>query len=422
MEADAPTVVPPLVRRWGLAGTVLVALVARLWYWVRLTPGYTPRSDAAHYHEIAFRVADGFGVAHQYPQLFDHPTAFRPPLYPLVLGGLYDLFGKEVVVGRLLSLGLGLGVVALTYLLVDRVAGWRAALVAGLAVALYPPLVVNDTLLLTEPLSLLVMLAMLHLLESRRWVWAGVACGLLVLSRPSAQFIVVVVALWLLWQLGWRRALGFAGVTVAVVAPWVVRNWVEVGSPVLVTSNGFNAAAVYSPQARESDGFVDAAFDPRFDEYTAARFDEVEWNDTLQQLAVDTIRDDPGLVPKVMVRNVQQYFEIDWDRNDDPERSDGRNMDFRRRFLWTFPVVTAVGLLGLVLRARTPIVALVLAIAVYFTLSSVVLVAPPRVRAPFDLCCCIGVGLAADLLWRKVVLRRSAPVDGAAATTAPGTA
>ena len=28
----------------------------------------------------------------------------------------------------------------------------------------------------------------------QRWVWAGVACGLLVLSRPSAQFIVVVVA------------------------------------------------------------------------------------------------------------------------------------------------------------------------------------------------------------------------------------
>lgn len=420
MEVDAAPVARELVRRWGLLVTVLVALVARLWYWVRLTPDYVPRSDAAHYHEIAFRVADGLGVAHQYPQLFDHPTAFRPPLYPLVLGGLYNLFGKEVVVGRVLSLVLGIGVVALTYLLVDRVAGWVAALVSGLAVALYPPLVANDTLLLTEPLSLLVMLAMLHLLESRRWAWAGVACGLLVLSRPSAQLVVVVVALWLLWQLGWKRALGFAGVTAVVVAPWIVRNWIEVGSPVLVTSNGFNAAAVYSPQARDTDGFVDAAFDPRFDAYTADRFDEVRWDDALRGLAVDTIRDDPGLVPKVMVRNVQQYFEIDWDRNDDPEASDGHNLDFRRHFLWTFYVVTLVGLFGLVVRVRTPMVALVLGIAVYFTLSSVVFVAPPRVRAPFDLCCCIGVGLAADWAWRRLAARRVGAADVVPSTVAPG--
>ena len=55
-------------------------------------------------------------------------------------------------------------------------------------------------------------------------------------------------------------------------------------------------------------------------------------------------------------------------------------------------------------------VALVLAIAAYFTLSSLVLVAPPRVRAPFDLCCCIGVGLAVDWVWRRVASRRGAPV------------
>ena len=32
------------------------------------------------------------------------------------------------------------------------------------------------------------------------------------------------------------------------------------GAPVLVTSNGFNAAASYSPQARDTGSFVDAVF------------------------------------------------------------------------------------------------------------------------------------------------------------------
>jgi 4-amino-4-deoxy-L-arabinose transferase-like glycosyltransferase len=407
VEGRTPPTSPELVRRYGLAAVVAVGLLARLFYWIRLSPDYVPERDAVHYHEIATRVADGLGLTHQFPQIYMHPTAFRPPLYPYLLGGSYKLFGTDVVTGRVLSLLLGLGAVALAYVLVHRIAGWRAAVVTGLLVAVYPPLVANDTFLLTEPLSLVLLLSMLYLLDLRRWAWAGVACGMLVLSRPSAQFVVVVVAVWVLWQLGWKRALSFTAITALVVAPWVVRNWVELGSPVLVTSNGFNAAASYSPQARETGSFVDAVFDERFAEYRLSQFNEVKWNDELQRLAIDTIRDDPGMVPDVVLRNFQQYFELDPDLNLDAERSDGRNMGFRAATLWAFYVVTAVGLFGLVVRARDPLVLLVLVIAGYFTLSSMVFVAPPRVRAPFDLCCCIGVGLAVDWLWPRVRARRT---------------
>jgi hypothetical protein len=36
--------------------------------------------------------------------------------------------------------------------------------------------------------------------------------------------------------------------TLIVVTPWVMRNWAEVGAPVVVTNNGFNLHAEYHPR------------------------------------------------------------------------------------------------------------------------------------------------------------------------------
>jgi hypothetical protein len=137
----------------------------------------------------------------------------------------------------------------------------------------------------------------------------------------------------------------------------------------------------------------------------------------MQDLAIQSLKDDPGQVFRVIGRNTEQYFELDPSLNINPETSDGRNMDFRDRTLWTFYVVTLFGLFGLVVRIRQPMVLLVFAIAVYFTLSSLVLVAPPRVRAPFDLCCCIGAGLAVEWIWQKIQARRASAPDEVGAAT-----
>jgi len=253
------------LQTWSWLVTVAIAaLIARILYWVLVTPNYRTDSDAAHYEIIAKYIASGDGFQIKFPTFDLHQTAFRPPLYPYVLGGTYRVFGDQLVVGRAFSLIIGVAVAALAALLISRIATRRAGLIAGLCVALYPPLLANDTAILTEGLSLLLLVGILLLLVDRRWIVAGGLCGLLVLTRTSAQFLIPIVALWLLWQIGWKRALGFVGIAVIVVSPWVVRNWVVMGSPVLNTSNGFNAAAIYSPEAIELGGFVDPAIDQRF--------------------------------------------------------------------------------------------------------------------------------------------------------------
>ena len=385
-----------LSDRRDLIIVLVVALVARILYWVLVTPTYSPESDAAQYVDLARNIINGRGYSMTFPQLEVHPTAFRPPGYPYALAALFKVVGVDVAAGRVLSLVFGLVTIGLVYLLVRRISTPRAALVAGLCMSLYPPLLANDTVLLTEAMSLALLAGLLLALAARRRPIAAVVCGLLILTRASAQYLVIVGALWVLWQLGWKRALGFGAIVVAVVSPWFIRNQIQLGSALYVTSNGFNLAGTYSPAARESQRFVDPVIDDRFEQFRLAQFDEASWQNQLQAFAIEDLKAHPSQVPGVLFRNAQHLFEFTPAFNEWAENADGRNIDFRNATLPLFYVVTVVGVFGLVMTRRDPSVVLIGGVAAYFVLGSLVLVSPPRLRSPFDMCCCIGVGLAAQ--------------------------
>mgnify|MGYP003391313398 FL=1 len=154
------------MRRWGPA--FLAAVVVRLAYWAIVLPRWTPVSDADQYDKIARSLADGTGYGLQFPQIVHHPTAFRPPLLPLLLTPGHWLFGEALWPGRLLNVVLGSLVVVLAGVLATRVGGRRSGHLAALIVMFSPPLLANDTITLTEPLALLLGLAAILLLRLAR--------------------------------------------------------------------------------------------------------------------------------------------------------------------------------------------------------------------------------------------------------------
>ncbi len=105
----------PLCLSVHLASAVLVGvgLGVRAAYWAFVTPNYVPVSDANQYFELASNLASGRGYSMHFPQLTLHATAFRPPLYPAVLGIVYWLFGPSIVAGRVLNVAIGLAVILL---------------------------------------------------------------------------------------------------------------------------------------------------------------------------------------------------------------------------------------------------------------------------------------------------------------------
>lgn len=381
-----------------VALVALTALAARIGYVVVFMRHYVPNSDADSYYAIGRSVSKGRGYAFSLPFEFVHATAIRPPLYPTVLAGAFRIFGTHVGVAQGVNVVAGCGVVVLGALIAERISGPRAGLCSGLVLALYPPLIANDVTVLVESIAVLLVFAAVLLLVDGRTALAGVALGLLMLDRASAQFFVVVIAAWVVWRFGWRHALRLVVIALLVASPWIVRNAVQVGGPVLVATNGFNLNATYSNEAQQSaGGFVDAYSDPRFAKMRTEAVDEVDLDARLRRNALHELREHPARILHVVRVNFEHWFELRPGLNRTAERLDGRNLTVRDWTLPLFYLVTAAGLLALV-RARRAAATQLLALAAgYFMVVSLLTISVPRLRSVFDGCVALGAGIA--LAW-----------------------
>lgn len=214
--------------------------------------------DRDAYLGIATNIAEGHGYTNTNSSI---PTAFRPPLYPLVLAVGFLGFSVPVTVAGI-NLFAGLMTVWLTARLGQRLCLGRLRFVAALLVAVDPLLLQYASRPMTE--SLCTFLATL-------WLWlatadadpskpgrlslngffSGIAFGLLVLSRPTFWPITGFCLLyWLFtwWKTHksdksassnnlWGGVWSLCG-TMILVAPWVIRNWIIFGIPILTTTHG----------------------------------------------------------------------------------------------------------------------------------------------------------------------------------------
>ena len=376
-----------------------VSIVATSLYWAWFQRHYRPLSDANHYDGIARNIAAGRGFTHVFPGIHLHATAFRPPLYPSLLGVVYRLTGSRVGAGMALNLMLGALAAVALYALVHEIAGERAAVLSGVCFALYPPLLANNVALLTEPLGMVLLFGSLWA-ALRGKVWqAGALAGLFALTWTSGQLYCVIIAGWVLATMGWRRATALAVTGIAIVAPWCIRNEVRLGTLSINTSNGFNLTATYSAEANSKKTyFVDETVDPRFDavKWRSSQLDESTWDRVLRQHGIDGFLANPGHAFTLIHHNLGEMLERKpWDTRL-ADAVDGRSRTVRDVGVHLFPFVSALGLLGLVRARRHAGVRLLAGVTSYFVVLDLLTVMAPRLRGPFDVACCVGLGLLLD--------------------------
>jgi 4-amino-4-deoxy-L-arabinose transferase-like glycosyltransferase len=219
-------------------------------------PALGKLDDPDNYLTLASSLSDGRGLA-----FGDHPTAYRPPLYPLVLAPLVAATNRSTLPWAIgaLHLAIGLGTVALTRIAVARISGSDTrALIAAAIVAFDPVLVVQSRSVMTEtPAALLVAAALagLSLTGIRGALLGGLAMGLACLCRPSFLPAAALIALasLLAGPGSFRERLG-RSVVILVAAgitllPWAYRNWRVLGVPVVTTTHGgFTLALANNPE------------------------------------------------------------------------------------------------------------------------------------------------------------------------------
>jgi hypothetical protein len=200
-------------RRWALALWIIagLGLVLRVVYvlgWQNPTPQI--QGDAFYYHFGANLFARGKGFPDPYAWVLyglHVPGAQHPPLYIVVLAipsvvGLTSYLDHQLFTCLLGSLS----IVAVGYT-GRKIGGPAVGLVAAVLAAGYPEFWVNDGLVLSESLSILVtagvLLAAYRLAERRTLLRAavlGVAVGLATLTRAELLLFVVLLLPLLLGQ------------------------------------------------------------------------------------------------------------------------------------------------------------------------------------------------------------------------------
>lgn len=287
-----------------LTGLLLLAVAFRA-YGVWSHPA-VPNGDAADYHQLATRLVEGRG----YVNAAGRPTAWRPPAYPVFLAGVYKVAGVSVEQATMVQVILGgLTVLMLTALGV-MVLGWPRALIAGVIAAVYPAFFWLPRLLLSENLSLFLLLlslgAIILYLRSSRMVWIivfGVLCALNTLVRGANLFLPIVVAcgLLILHLRDWKQLVApVLAMTVAFIVtllPWAIRNYRVFHQFIpIATQDGLTLYGSYWPPEKNDRliwGTLPGHEDPaiRAAEETG---DEVSASRYLNHVTRQRLRENPG--------------------------------------------------------------------------------------------------------------------------------
>jgi hypothetical protein len=229
----------------------LLAVLAALALRIAVIPLLSPEQLSLERDHWRFgyetgRVARSIAVGHGFASpLYDEtgPTAWFTPVYPCFVAGVFKLFGiysKTSLYVLLLfnSLTSALTCVPIFFIarrpFGERVAKWAAWVWAFYPWAIYFPVErIWETWLATLLLTLVFLLA-LHLEHSDRiWSWAGFGAlwALIALNSPVSLAVLPALGIWIccrLHRLGkrWFVPAAVGGlVMVALVAPWVVRDY-----------------------------------------------------------------------------------------------------------------------------------------------------------------------------------------------------
>jgi 4-amino-4-deoxy-L-arabinose transferase-like glycosyltransferase len=409
----------------GLWLVGLASFASRLWAFSGPTARNPGNGDPFYYHAQANMLADRVGFGEPIQWITEHrfvPTAIHPPLFTLWLTPSSLLGARGFLSHKVMAAIAGVAVVVVAGLLAKRLAGERAGIVAAALVALSPDLWIVDGTLWPEGMYTAVV--GLALIGAYRWrdrptfgraAAVGAAVGAAILTRGEAIFLLPILCLPLAWtrrkEVGrWlAHAAVMAGIALAVLAPWTIRNLATFDHVVPVSTNSeevlyyANCPDVYrgpligwwsfncQERARAANIAAGRPKDPPGDESARA----AGWGKLGRQYAMDH-KDRWAAVAFARITRV-------WDlqRADTTARLltfEGRPYRWSEDGLLVYRLTLLPGLAGLVVlwrRRRDPVWPLVAMIAMV-TLTAVSVYGHIRFRTVGDLVLLVGAGIAVD--------------------------
>lgn len=422
--------------RAALVAIVAAGLILRIAV-VLASPDFKPNYDSADYDRLAAGLVRTGDMPHAIRDVVPGggPTAFRPPGLTHLLAGVYAVVGvdppaRRWTAARLTLAILGAAAAALAALVALQLAGPAAALAAAAVTALDPTLVMVGSSILTESLFIALMLAAaaavlrFRATGAMRWaVAAGALAGLTSLTRANGVLVLLAVAAAALPRRP-TAALAALAAGVLVIAPWTVRNAVELDAFIPVASGtGFTAAGMYNEEADERGGRWTLAAgyieDVRRERPNAR---EAEWDGELLARAREYVFDHPAYPLEVAFWNTLRLAGVHQPGYDRDELQEGVGIPSPVAAAGVYGAYVMLPLiaLGFALGRRWGLPPFLWFVAATMALSAILLGGGnARYRAPVEVLLIVGAAVA--FLGTRTTWTRpsSAPSATGSASTAP---
>lgn len=243
--------------RWEVA-IFLLALIVRLLYLaisIHAAGGdvLSAIGGSDGYLIVSRNLIEGHGLTQDLSPPYT-PYSFRPPLYHFFIVGAYYLTGGflgaillQILIGSIVPL---LGMALAKSIMENR----TITLAVGIVLALEPSAILYSDMFYSETFFMLIFYGALWALflywKQRKFsllALSALLLGLATLIRPAAEYVSLLVAFALWWQLRphfSRRTLvaiaSYLGIFLLVLVPWLYRNYLTFGVADLSPQVGVN--------------------------------------------------------------------------------------------------------------------------------------------------------------------------------------
>lgn len=317
----------PAFFRWLLPLSFVLQLACiGIFHQYRVRPG----NDHFEFGWEMGRVARSIALGHGFSSPYDGetgPTAWEPPLYPYLMGGVFKLFGIYSQASAWVLLSINSLFATLTCIPIyriaqrtfeERIAVWSAYTWALLPYVWYWSIHwIWDTTFTPFILCCLFLLA-LELPEWRGWqgwVLFGALYGIGALANPTMLAFLPFCGLWI-WRQRYRRGLpSLAGVMLSslvffvAISPWVIRNYEVFGRFVFLRDD-------FGLQFRlgnwkGADGMLMAYLQPNLNKLELDRFQrmgELAYSDACKKEAFDWVRENPARFAVISLKRFFYYW------------------------------------------------------------------------------------------------------------------
>ncbi len=327
-----------------------------------------------------------------------HPTAYRPPGYPLVLA-LFIAAGFDIVQLRIVNVLFLLCAMYLLQMLLRRHVSSAAGMIGSVVFLCYPVYLYTAGTLYPQTFGMMLLILFITIVFFRekvsvlRGAAAGAVAGIMLLTIPAC--IVALLTAFYFLMVRWKRPAAAAVMLLtaaAVMSPWIIRNYAAFDRFIpFSTNSGINLLIGNSPGTTPNAG-VNVDLGP----YVSAvqGKNEAEKDEYYRIEAVRYITEHPAEAAWLYLRKTVHYFHF---RNDLATAAEGSVARDVLMALTYLPLLL-LGIFRIGWRKKyqfTDMELLFITIYLASALFHAIFFTRIRFRLPFDL---LLIGIAASLL------------------------